>query len=326
MLLRCIYFWKEKEMPFADKIELEDSPCPMGCSVPDTQTLIGGDRLHGLPGEFAVVRCQACGLMRTNPRPTVQAISLYYPEDYSPHGGTHFPNGRASDGLWKLTAKRIFNTDSRKIPPLRPGRMLEIGCASGAFLGRMAARGWQVEGLEQPSRVAEDARRQGYLVQTGELEHVQTPTEPFDLVVGWQVLEHLHNPVLTLEKLHDWTKPGGWLALSVPDASAWEFSAFGARWYGLDLPRHLFHFTPRTLRAVLAKTGWKTERIFWHRNPNNLLHSLRYCCLDRGWVNGAGYLLDVVQGRRQRVLRSVMGLFVGTLRASGRMTAWATRV
>jgi SAM-dependent methyltransferase len=228
--------------------------------------------------------------------------------------------------MWKLAAKKFFNTDSRKIPPLKAGRMLEIGCASGGFLTRMAARGWQVEGLELSARAAADARCQGYLVQTGDLAHMQTPAELFDLVVGWQVLEHLHNPVVALEKLRDLIKPKGWLALSVPDASAWEFSTFGARWYGLDLPRHLFHFTPGTLKAVLAKTGWKTERIFWQKNPNNLLHSVRYCCLDRGWVRGAGYLLDVAQGRRQRVLHSLMGLLLGASRASGRMTAWATRI
>lgn len=313
-------------MHFPDEVEIEDSPCPMGCVAEDTRALIGSDRLHGLPGEFTVVQCQACGLMRTNPRPTLQAICFYYPEDYGPYRGTHFPNDRTNEGLWKLTAKKIFDTDSRKIPPVKPGRLLEIGCASGAFLARMAARGWRVEGIEYSSRFAENARAQGYVVRTDLLEHISAPAGPFDLVVGWQVLEHLHNPVFALEKLHDWTKPGGWLALSVPDASAWEFSVFAAKWYGLDLPRHLFHFTPGTLRAMLAKAGWKTERIFWQHNPNNLLHSLRYCCLDRGWVSGAAYLLDVVQGRRQRVLRSILSLLVGSLRASGRMTAWATRI
>lgn len=307
-------------------VELEDSPCPMGCAAADTRALVGTDRLHGLPGEFAVVQCQGCGLMRTNPRPTPQTISLYYPQDYSPHGSTAFTASRTTDGMWKLAAKKFFNTDSRKVPPLNAGRMLEIGCASGGFLARMAAQGWQVEGLELSARAAADARCQGYLVQTGDLAHMQTPAELFDLVVGWQVLEHLHNPVVALEKLGDLIKPKGWLALSVPDASAWEFSTFGARWYGLDLPRHLFHFTPGTLKAILAKTGWKTERIFWQKNPNNLLHSVRYCCLDRGWVSGAGYLLDVAQGRRQRVLHSLVGLLLGASRASGRMTAWATRI
>ena len=316
-------------MLFQTEVELEDRPCPMGCMPLDTRTLTGSDRLHGLPGEFTVVQCHVCGLMRTNPRPTPRAITFYYPEDYGPHRGRSSTYDAASKhiyGFWKAATRKILDTDSRKAPPLKPGRMLEIGCASGSFLARMAARGWHVEGLENSARVAEDARALGYFVRTGRLEHVPDPTELFDLVVGWQVLEHLHNPLSALEKLRCWTRPGGWLAISVPDASTWELRIFAANWYGLDLPRHLFHFTPRTLTAVLAKSGWKVERLFWHHNPNNLLHSLRYCCLDRGWIGAADYLLDVVQGRRQRVLRSLLGVLVGTLRASGRMTAWAKRI
>jgi SAM-dependent methyltransferase len=203
--------------------------------------------------------------------------------------------------------------------------MLEVGCASGAFLELMAGRGWRVEGLETSEKVAKVARSLGYPVCTGTLEDVADPAEPFDLVVGWHVCEHFYDPGLALRKFYGWTKPGGWLALSMPDASAWEFRVFAERWYSLDLPRHLFHFTPGTLKSLLAKAGWKMERLFWHHNPNNLLHSLRYICIDRGWNREAAFLFDVVQGRRQRHLRLFLAKLLGTLRASGRMTVWARR-
>ena len=315
-------------MLFPAEVELEDKPCPMGCLGRETKVLTGCDRLHRLHGEFTVVQCQTCGLMRTNPRPTRQAIAFYYPENYGPHQGTRFIDAstrKDAHGFWKLAATRVLDTDSRKIPPLRPGRMLEIGCGSGSFLARMAARGWRVEGLETSAKAAQAARALGHFVRIGTLEDVPDPTEPFDLVVGWQAFEHLHNPVFALHKLYDWTRPGGWLALSVPDASAWEFRIFAERWYGLDLPRHLFHFTPGTLNGTLAQAGWKTERLFWHHNPNNLLHSLRYCCIDRGWDRVGAYLLDVVQGRQQRYLHLLLAKLIGTLRASGRMTVWARR-
>jgi len=190
----------------------------------------------------------------------------------------------------------------------------------------MASRGWHVEGLETSRKAAEAARALGYSIRIGTLEGTPDPMEPFDLVVGWHVLEHLHDPVFALHKFYRWTKPGSWLALSMPDAGAREFRIFKERWYGLDLPRHLFHFTPKTLRNVLAKAGWKMERLIWHDNPNNLLQSLRYSCADRGWDRAQAYLLDVVQGRRQRYLRLFLAKLLGTLRASGRMTAWATRI
>lgn len=315
-------------MRFPTEVEFEDGPCPMGCPRRDTKVLTGRDRLHNLPGEFTVVQCRHCGLMRTNPRPTRRAMAFYYPDDYGPHQVAPFVNGsspKQPDNFWKLAAARILNTDSRKIPALWPGRMLELGCASGSFLQLMAGQGWQVEGLETSAKAAEAGRVLGHAIHIGTLEDLPDPVEPFDLIVGWHVFEHLHDPGLALGKLYGWTKPGGWLALSMPDASAWEFTAFAERWYSLDLPRHLFHFTPKTLNRLLTTAGWKLERLFWHHNPNNLLHSARYLCMDRGWDRQGAYLLDVVQGRRQRYLRLLLAKLLGSLRASGRMTVWARR-
>jgi SAM-dependent methyltransferase len=204
--------------------------------------------------------------------------------------------------------------------------MLEIGCASGAFLHRMSSLGWQVEGIELSANAANTARSLGHPVRVGTLETVSDPDQPYDLIVAWHVFEHLHNPVAALGRLHDWSKPGGRLALSMPDAGSWEFKIFKDKWYALQVPTHVYHYTPQSLSKVLDRGGWALERLFWHHNPNNLLHSLRYCCLDRGWVSGAAYLLDVAQGRRQRFLRALVGVLVGALGASGRMTAWATRI
>jgi predicted SAM-dependent methyltransferase len=152
------------------------------------------------------------------------------------------------------------------------------------------------------------------------------PTEPYDLIVGWMVLEHLHNPIHALQKLWHWTRPGGWLVLSVPDAGALEFKVFKDAWYALHLPNHLYHYTLETLNLILEQSGWKIERVFWHSNPNNLLQSLRYRCQDRGWKRTADYLLDIVEGRRLRYVHLLLGRVLGMLRASGRMTIWARRV
>ncbi|MCG7928200.1 MAG: class I SAM-dependent methyltransferase, partial [Candidatus Thiodiazotropha taylori] len=65
-------------------VELESKPCPLGCSPADEKVLTGHDRINNLPGEFDVVRCGNCGLLRTDPRPTPTSIGFYYPDDYSP--------------------------------------------------------------------------------------------------------------------------------------------------------------------------------------------------------------------------------------------------
>jgi hypothetical protein len=152
------------------------------------------------------------------------------------------------------------------------------------------------------------------------------PLEPYDLIVGWMVFEHLHEPMQVLEKLRHWTQPDGWLVLSVPDAGALEFTVFKDAWYALHLPHHLYHYTLETLGLVLERSGWHIERVFWHSNPTNLLQSLRYRCRERGWQKAADYLLDIVAGRRQRYARLLLGRVLGMLHASGRMTVWANRV
>jgi len=315
--------------PRAFHVDLETVSCPLGCPSNDEPVLSGRDRLHELAGEFRVVRCRHCGLMRTNPRPTPVSIALCYPSDYAPFQSTRVisspsgPSNAAKRPWLKNMLESAFDTDTRKIPPRPPGRMLEIGCASGAFLHRMAVSGWEVEGLDFSEEAAEAAQALGYPIHTSRLENSPDPEKPYDLVVGWHVFEHLHEPVLALQKLRRWTNPGAWLVLSMPDAGSWEFKIFKNRWYALQVPTHLFHYTPGTLRRILDRGGWRAERFFWHNNPNNLLQSLRYGCLDRGWNRPGDYLLDIALRRRHRAFHVFLGRFLGAFRLSGRMTIWA---
>src|SRR3546814_9273497 len=83
---------------------------------------------------------------------------------------------------------------------------------------------------------------------------------PVDLIVGWMVLEHLHQPLAVLRKLRRWIQPDGWLVLSVPDAGSLEFRVFGDRWYALQLPTHLHHFSPETLANMMTAAGWTADR------------------------------------------------------------------
>jgi len=199
--------------------ELERTGCPLGCPSGDDLILCGRDRLHGLPGEFSVVRCRSCGLMRTDPRPTLEAMQQYYPEDYGPHA-TLPPATQATityHPAWKRFAlrgyervfSRVFRFNAEILPKIPPGRMLEVGCATGAFLWRMAHRGWEVEGLEASNRAAALARSRGFRVKIGTLESILGIGGPYELLVGWMVLEHLHDPLGGLRKLRRWARPGG---------------------------------------------------------------------------------------------------------------------
>lgn len=311
-------------------VDLERVSCPLGCAGGDELVLIGRDRLHDLPGEFRVVRCRECGLMRTDPRPTLEGIGFYYPSDYRPYlttrVGAATPAVRTDAvGSLRRAVRRMLHPVSNEMPDLPPGRMLELGCGSGAFMHGMAQKGWVVEGIEPSPAAGSEARALGYPVHIGPLETAPDPAAPYDLIVGWMVLEHLHEPVAALEKLRRWSTSGAWLVASVPDAGAWELRLFGDAWYALHLPGHLFHYTPATLGRVLERAGWRLERVFWQDNPNNLLLSARYRALERGWDRAAQTLQGMANGERLHRTRSLLGKLLGRLRSSGRITIWARR-
>lgn len=313
-----------------DLIELEDVSCPLDCPESDEIVLTGQDMLRDLPGEFNIVKCRNCGLMRTNPRPTPDAIGFYYPEDYGPYVGTrvqHASQQSASliNKLLRLIAKQVFNFNTNTLPTmLMPGRMLEVGCASGAFLHQMAGLGWQVQGIEFSEKAAQAAAQLGYHVHAGALETAPQPDEPFDLIVGWMVLEHLHDPIKGLQKLREWAKPNAWLVLSVPNAGAESFRFFKSNWHDLHLPNHLYHFTPTALEKMLSASGWKLEKVHHQRVLGSLIASTGYILRDKGFTKLGNKLISFPEkaGRWNQVLYPLAWL-LSVFGQTGRMTVWA---
>jgi SAM-dependent methyltransferase len=311
------------------QILLEDKNCPLGCEREDELILVGRDRIHNLPGEFQVVKCRSCGLLRTNPRPTIDTIGLYYPDEYGPYQTTQVMSG-AGRACWRSWAKGLISKwmpfHYEAIPALPPGRMLEIGCASGSYLHKMALKGWQVTGIEPSANAAARAQQLGYAVHVGSVEQAPDAAEPYDLVVGWMVLEHLHEPVDVLKKLHQWTRPGGWLALSVPDAGAKEFRFFKDAWYALQLPNHLYHYTPTTLRCMIRSTGWRPVKIVHQRVIGNLMVSAGYKRQDRGIQDKlTHWLLNYHHYGFLQYLFYPLGWLMAMMGQTGRMTIWARK-
>jgi 2-polyprenyl-3-methyl-5-hydroxy-6-metoxy-1,4-benzoquinol methylase len=307
--------------------QLEDVSCPLGCPRNDEIVITGRDLLHDLPGEFTVVKCRACGLMRTTPRPTPETIGFYYPDDYGPYLGTQVQQVEHTSrigALLKSLVKRVFNFNTQRLPPLAPGRMLEVGCASGAFLHRMASQGWQVQGIEFSEKAAQAAAQLGYRVHAGPLETAPPPDEPFDLIVGWMVLEHLHDPIGGLQKLREWAKPGAWLVLSVPNSASLESRLFKNKLYALHLPNHLYHFTPETLGRVLQVGGWTLKKVHHQRVLSNLIASTGYVLRDKGYAR-LGQKFIEFPGRAgiwNYALYPLAWIF-SVFGQTGRMTVWA---
>lgn len=308
-------------------VQLESKPCPFGCDENDTILLNGHDLLRGLPGNFNIVQCNKCQLLRTNPRPTPETIGLYYPDDYGPYKSTQVPNIKNKSNIFtsqlKSFIKMFFNFKTRVIPKLKIGNMLEIGCASGVYLNEMATKGWDVSGIEFSPKAAEYSRSLGYSVHTGSLESAPEPKNKFDLIVGWMVLEHLHDPLNCLNKLNKWANHNSTLVLSIPNASSFEFKLFKDKWHALHLPNHLFHYTPMSIKKLLNKTGWELEKIHYQRNIGSFLYSLGYVLEEKGYVL-LGNKIKVIS-RYQDFLFYPISCILSLFKKSGYMTIWAKK-
>jgi 2-polyprenyl-3-methyl-5-hydroxy-6-metoxy-1,4-benzoquinol methylase len=139
------------------------------------------------------------------------------------------------------------------------GRLLDVGCGTGNFLAQMRERGaWKVFGLDVNQKAVRYARQRLQIEAfCGTLTDAQYPSAFFDVVTLWNVLEHLHSPIRTLEEVRRVLRPGGALILSVPNSRSMDARLFGPHWIGLDPPRHLYTFDQRTLRLLLAQAGFR---------------------------------------------------------------------
>ena len=234
--------------------------CVCGSDCPEL-LMLGKDRLHDVPGTFRVVRCQECGLIYLNPRPERGEMEAYYPPEYMPY--TTAIQDEASP-LKRLDRQYGLSKRIDAVHSLfqRPGRVLDVGCATGVFLDGMRAEGWKAYGVDTSPWASQYARERLQLdVLTGEVADASFPDGHFHLVTLWDVLEHVHDPRATLLETARILRPGGLLVMTLPNLDSWEASLFGPNWVGWDVPRHLHLFPKTTLDRLLRETGFQMQQV-----------------------------------------------------------------
>ena len=139
---------------------------------------------------------------------------------------------------------------------------LDVGCGDGRFLTALQRYGWTTFGTETDAVAAAlAAQRTGATIYPSALESLmEIPDQSFHLISLLHVLEHLPNPKTALAECHRLLKPDGVILLHLPNVASLEASLFGSSWYHLDLPRHFWGFTPRSLRRLLTEAGFDTVR------------------------------------------------------------------
>jgi 2-polyprenyl-3-methyl-5-hydroxy-6-metoxy-1,4-benzoquinol methylase len=242
-------------------IHWDDPPCPMCRGDRRSPVLEAADPTPGGPGlRFAVVRCDECGLQFTSPRPDQSTIGRFYPAEYRPHHRARVKSRHNRRGRLSVLFGRV--AERRGMPWHGEGRLLDFGCGGGAYLARMHRQGWTVAGVDASAETAARASTAvGVPVLVGTLPHPELPPESFDVITMWGSLEHVHDPLAVLTAARRLLAPGGRLFVAVPNIDSTAFRWFGTAWFGLDLPRHLTHFTPATLRRMLERANFRVTAL-----------------------------------------------------------------
>ncbi|MEO8286315.1 MAG: methyltransferase domain-containing protein [Chloroflexota bacterium] len=258
---------------------------PARCSHPRNRVVPLFATHDYITGEsFSVAYCYECCLHVTLPVPPENSASRYYPSSY-------YGSGRRFAGVVEWLLDHLHNYRAYQIEQHQAkGKVLDIGCGRGLLLNKLRQRGWEPQGTELSEEAAAYARdRLGLPVTTQTLEEAGFPDNEFDLVILWHVLEHIQAPRAMLNEVARILKPGGTLLVAVPNLGSWEARWSGPHWFHLDVPRHLTHFTRKTLGDALAEAGlpvtdvnfFSTEYDFFSfvqsvQNKLGLRHNLLY--------------------------------------------------
>ena len=239
------------------------------------------------PGKHQLVECQQCTQRYVNPRPTDAALARHYPNDY-----LCYTNFESEHWLLRWAFQRMQQGQARRrLPPIEGAtgklaagtRVLDIGCGRGELMALLKReRGCSCTGTDiNPDVLAVVSGQHGIPVVQGSLLDLEFEWGSFDLVTMTECLEHESRPSEVVARAAKLVKPGGHVAIEVPDITGPPGRWFRENWWQIDSPRHLNFFSPQTLAQLLASHGLE------------LVQTRRY-----GMITSMGYSLLQALGYR----------------------------
>ena len=212
--------------------------------------------------EFEIWHCEDCQLRFTQNIPAENEIGAFYQsEEYISHTNT-------SKGLINSLYQKVRNYTLgqklnliRKASGKKTGNILDIGCGTGDFLNTMKMANWEVIGLE-PDEGARQLALENFGIEVYEREHLfELKEASYDVITMWHVLEHVHRLHEYLNTIQRLLKPGGTLIIAVPNYQSTDADAYKAFWAAYDVPRHLYHFSPASMKRLLEKHSFSLDRM-----------------------------------------------------------------
>jgi ubiquinone/menaquinone biosynthesis C-methylase UbiE len=260
---------------------------------------------RGVTTEYSYYKCLECGMVYLDPPLSEQELAECYDHLYEHEWGQS-----------RSLKQKIEHFLAKRLPVDPPGKLLDVGCGSGAYLAYAEKLGWEVTGVDQFPHGFTERTIHPAVKDTG-LKQADFAENSFDVITMWWVIEHYQNPLEELQYIRKVIKPNGTLAISTCDIESMEARLFGRYWHHSASPEHCALFSVDTLKRILDESGFELTKV-------------RYVPLTAGFV---GSIYSWIQERRGKsgVLNAVVFLlgapfeiFASAFKSSGLFTILAT--
>lgn len=250
--------------------------------------------------EFYVWQCGNCTLRFTQDVPDAASIGRYYQSsNYVSHSDTKKGLvNKLYHNVRNITLKQKLNLVS-EVTGKQSGSLLDIGAGTGAFASTMKTAGWNVTALEPDETARRNAAANYNLSLEDPSKLYELSANTFDALTMWHVLEHVHDLHKYLQTFHQILQQDGRLIIAVPNYTSTDARIYKEHWAAYDVPRHLYHFSPASMKILLESEGFNLEETkpMW-------FDSFYVSMLSEQHKNGSNFLMAAWNGLRSNIIAS----------------------
>lgn len=196
-------------------------------------------------------------MYNTSPKPSKEKLPSYYAsEDYISH-----TDGKRSlfEKMYQVVKAITLSRKQKLLVRFVPGKghLLDIGAGTGDFLEYASQKGWNVSGVE-PNEKARNLAAQKNVILT---ENLPENRNVYHAITMWHVLEHVYELEEQLIWLKEKLSREGAIFIAVPNFESFDASHYKSDWAAYDVPRHLYHFSRKSIQLLFEKHHMKVVKI-----------------------------------------------------------------
>jgi 2-polyprenyl-3-methyl-5-hydroxy-6-metoxy-1,4-benzoquinol methylase len=215
---------------------------------------------HSVSNEyFELKKNSKYGFLETTPLPDISKLSKYYEtEEYISHTDA---KRNLFEKVYHLVREYaiknkidLINKEQEK------GKLLDVGCGTGDFLFAAKNNGWNVTGIEPNKNARKIANKKNTNTIFNTIKLESLPSNSFDVITLWHVLEHLPNLEKQIEVFKKLLKPNGTIIIAVPNYNSFDANYYKEYWAAYDVPRHLWHFSQNSIKNLFEKFQIKLNK------------------------------------------------------------------